>query len=241
MFCCLHDAEDVVTDQVTSAEPGKFHIQYLLLGTYLNVITSKLKKQTHTQNENFSFLMEKSLCQMDSVLSIQKYGTIPVGIQKITPWMLLPHWHFLEISESTTSTTRRTTLPLIGGYDYCFLEDFQATCPRKSQLSIQDALLGRMSESSRCINQNDKNHIGCYDSVVLEVREKCDGRNICRFPVTELGPLVTKCPLSTMPYLYVEHQCVEGNISSLLIFWRKKKLDLIPAKGNNQRNEEKLF
>ena len=90
---------------------------------------------------------------------------------------------------------------------------FQAGCPLGSELSIQEALLGRMSASSRCINQNDRDHhIGCYDSVVVKIREKCDGRNVCRFPVTELGPLVSSCPSSTMPYLYVRYQCMQGSL-----------------------------
>ncbi len=67
-----------------------------------------------------------------------------------------------------------------------------------------------MEANSRCIDSTDQSNIGCADDVIQPMRDKCDGQAVCEFYVSvELGPLVTACR-NALPYLYVHHECVEG-------------------------------
>ncbi len=87
------------------------------------------------------------------------------------------------------------------------LEQFRASCPVGMHVRIEEASLGRMTQS-RCIT--DTHSVGCSDNVTGVVRSRCDGRPECSFFVSSLGSWVNACPRNLMSYLYVHHVCVPG-------------------------------
>ena len=119
--------------------------------------------------------------------------------------------------------------------DVCFLQTFKKTCPVGQAVHILSAKLGRM-EQSDCLSTND--HLGCYDDVSAEMREKCYGQETCEIFVSSLGNLVQSCPNTHMPYLHIDHECRIGTpfVSIFFIFtdqwppWVAKRLFTKPQK-----------
>ena len=101
--------------------------------------------------------------------------------------------------------------------DVCFLQTFKKTCPVGQAVHVLSAKLGRMEESD-CLSTSD--HLGCYDDVSEEMREKCYGRETCEIFVSSLGNLVQSCPSTHMPYLRIDHECRIGLL--YLVHFAKK-------------------
>ena len=109
-------------------------------------------------------------------------------------------WFIVELRTTPASTEEPRP-----GAEFCFLENFQASCFPGFQVRITRAELGRM-RLGRCVREDE--YIGCLDLVTDEVQEKCRGKQSCVFHVSELGRLIQSCPTSRLSYLYVEHECV---------------------------------
>ena len=118
---------------------------------------------------------------------------------------------FSNISELLTPPPRNNLISQ--GTEYCFNEEFAATCPAGQEVRVRWALLGRMI-SGRCITDTD--NLDCYNDISEHMRGECRDKRDCRVNVGTLGKMSTSCPTNMMFYLHADYDCIDGKS-----LWRK--------------------
>ncbi len=98
------------------------------------------------------------------------------------------------------------TAAALPGTDHCLLSTLNITCRSHEHVRILTAQLGRM-RASHCLT--DSQNMGCVDNVTTQVQAMCS-QSHCNFFVGSLGQYVRDCPPSSMPFLYVHHECLAG-------------------------------
>jgi len=93
--------------------------------------------------------------------------------------------------------------------EYCQFESFNATCPDKQLIVVDDARYGRL-HVGRCVTR-DYGFIGCTASVIDVLDAACSGRSWCEVAVPSLRQLVQPCPKDLTAYLEASYHCITGN------------------------------
>jgi len=106
--------------------------------------------------------------------------------------------------------------------DFCQSETFQPLCLAGETVIITKAVHGRMSYSSRCLQEeevlptlrDDPKYMGCFQDVLPVVRERCSGRPDCqiRIPDPEMDK-TNPCYKNMVKYLVVTYRCIKGTIT----------------------------
>ena len=103
--------------------------------------------------------------------------------------------------------------------DFCQSETFQPRCLAGETVIITKAVYGRMSHSSRCLQEeevlpalrDDPRHMGCFENVLQLVSERCSGQPDCeiRIPDPEMEK-TSPCYRYTVKYLEAQYQCIRS-------------------------------
>jgi len=102
---------------------------------------------------------------------------------------------------------------------YCQSETFRPRCLPGETVVISKALYGRMSDTGRCLQDEeelpalagDPKYMGCYEDVMQFVSARCSGRSDCeiRIPHTELDK-TNPCYRHMVKYFEVTYHCIRG-------------------------------
>jgi len=103
--------------------------------------------------------------------------------------------------------------------EYCQLETFRPRCLPGETVIISQAIYGRMSDTSRCLQdeielvalKDDPMYMGCFENVLQLVSKKCFGMPDCeiRIPDPEMEK-TNPCYRHMAKYLKVTYHCIKG-------------------------------
>ena len=103
--------------------------------------------------------------------------------------------------------------------EYCQLETFRPRCLPGETVIISQAIYGRMSDTSRCLQdeielvalKDDPMYMGCFENVLQLVSKKCFGMPDCeiRIPDPEMEK-TNPCYRHLAKYLEVTYHCIKG-------------------------------
>ena len=103
--------------------------------------------------------------------------------------------------------------------NYCQSETFRPRCQLGETVVISKAIYGRMSDTGRCLQdeeelptlRDDPKYMGCFEDVLHLVSAKCSGRPDCeiRIPDPEMEK-TNPCYRHMAKYLEVTYYCIRG-------------------------------
>jgi len=115
--------------------------------------------------------------------------------------------------------------------DFCQSETFQPRCLAGETVIITKAVYGRMSHSSRCLQEeevlpalrDDPRHMGCFENVLQLVSKRCSGQPDCeiRIPDPEMEK-TSPCYRYTVKYLEAHYQCIRSKSYTVTVIFMLK-------------------
>jgi len=103
--------------------------------------------------------------------------------------------------------------------EYCQLETFRPRCLPGETVIISKAIYGRMSDTGRCLRDEEKlpeltdnpKYMGCFEDVLPLVSARCSGQSDCeiRIPDPEMEK-TNPCYRHMAKYLEVIYHCIQG-------------------------------
>jgi len=119
----------------------------------------------------------------------------------------------------------RVTASAVTDEEYCQWETFRPRCLPGETIIISKAIYGRMSDTGRCLQDEDweeavlpalqkqQRYLGCFEDVLPLVRARCSGHTNCeiRIPDPEMEK-TSPCYRYLDKYLKLAYHCVSGMI-----------------------------
>ena len=111
----------------------------------------------------------------------------------------------------------------MGDEEYCQWETFRPRCLSGKTVVISKAIYGRMSDTGRCLQdedweeellpalKKDQRYLGCFEDVLHLVSARCSGRPDCeiRIPDPEMEK-TNPCYKHMDKYLELSYHCITG-------------------------------
>ena len=116
----------------------------------------------------------------------------------------------------------------LGAEEYCQSETFRPHCLSGETVIISKAFYGRMSDTGRCLQdedweeellpalKKDQRYLGCFEDVLHLVSARCSGSSDCEIRIPD--PVMERtnpCYKHMVKYLELSYHCIAGMLRSL--------------------------